>query len=300
MRFLIWLAFALAVACPAASAKSIKVTATFSILADLTREAGGDTVEIVSLIAPEQDAHGFDPKPSDIRALAQADLIVANGLGFEPWLAKAMAAAKPRARLVIATRGITAMPLPDDHHGHDHDPKHAHAKDPHAWQNASFAKTYVWNIAAGLAAADPVHASNYTARAQAAAARFDRLHQEVRAALDRVPSARRVAVTNHDAFQYFGAAYGVRFLSPLGVSPEGEPSAAAVAALIQQIRRERITAVFVDNLDDPRLIDQIARETGAKVGPRLYSDALSKADGPAATYEALMRYNARTLANAMQ
>jgi zinc/manganese transport system substrate-binding protein len=262
-------------------------------------------VHVETLVKADQDAHGFEPRPSDVRLLTEADLIVSNGLGFETWLAKAVKASGTKSRTVVASRGVKAIEAEkEDHGGQGHGHKHDHhdhgAEDPHAWQNALNVKVYVTNIAEALAKADPANAAHYRARATAYHAELDKLDGEIKWAFAPVPKGRRIVVTNHDAFAYFGKAYGVTFHAPIGVSTEAEPSAADVAALIKQIRAERITAVFVENMDDPRLIEQIARETGAKVGPRIYSDALSGPSGPAATYLAMMRHNAKAFAAAMK
>ena len=279
-----------------AKAEPLQVVTTFSILKDLTEQVGGDKVTAETLIGPDQDAHGFNPKPSDIRKLGAAKVIVANGLDFEPWLARAIAAAKAKGTLVKASDGVSVLSVEDGHQGHEH---HAHDKhdhgprDPHAWQNVANTKIYVANIEKALSAADPANASHYKARAAAYAKELDALDAEIKAGWASVPQARRVIVTNHDAFGYYGAAYGVRFLSPIGVSSKAEPSAAGVARLIAQIKREGIKAVFVENLDDPRLIAQIARETGAKTGPAVYSDALSPPNGPAPSYKGMMQWNTK-------
>jgi zinc/manganese transport system substrate-binding protein len=288
----------------AAAAEPKRVVATFSILGDLTAQIGGDKVRVETLIKADQDAHGFEPRPSDVRSLTQAQLVVANGLDFETWLDKAMKASGAKAAVAVATAGIKPREGQEDghddthghtHKGHDHGPA-----DPHAWQDVKLVKTYANNIAEALAKIDPANAAYFRARAAFYASDLDRLDAEIKALIAPIPSPRRVVVTNHDAFGYFGAAYGVRFLSPIGVSTEAEPSAADVAALIRQIRKDKITAVFVENMDDPRLIEQIARETAAKVGPKIYSDALSGPTGPAATYLQMMRHNARAFAAAMK
>jgi zinc/manganese transport system substrate-binding protein len=291
----------------AAAAEAKRVVATFSILGDLTVQVGGDKVRVETLVKADQDAHGFEPRPSDVRALTEAHLIVANGLDFESWLNKAVKASGAKAPVAIATAGIKPREAEDEGDDHDH-AKHGHKHkghdhgpaDPHAWQDVKLVKTYVNNIAEALAKIDPANAAYFRARAAFYSSDLDKLDAEIKALMSAVPEARRKVVTNHDAFGYFGAAYGIKFLSPIGVSTEAEPSAADVAALIRQIRKDKITAVFVENMDDPRLIEQIARETGAKVGPKIYADALSGPTGPAATYLAMMRHNAKAFAAAMR
>lgn len=262
----------------------LRVVATFSILGDIAQHLGGDQVQVETLVGPGQDAHRFEPRVSDIRKLAAAQVIVANGLNFEPWMTKAISAAEARGLVVSASQGITPL----------------EGADPHAWHNAALVKRYVANIAQAYVAADPDNRLFYRAQAAFYSAELDRLDAEIKTTLGAIPEARRVAVTNHDAFGYFGAAYGVRFLAPIGVSTETEPSAATVARLIAQIRQEKITAVFVETLADPRLIAQIARETGAKVGPAIYSDTLSATDGPAPSYVKMMRYNLAAFVAAMR
>jgi zinc/manganese transport system substrate-binding protein len=198
----------------------------------------------------------------------------------------------------VATAGVEPLPLSehaDDGHGHEHE-----AVDPHAWQDVANAEIFVRNIAGGLEQADPDGAAIYRANAEAYLAELKALDQEIRFAVARVPEAQRVLVTSHDAFRYFAHAYGVTVLAPQGVSTESEASAADVARLIEQIRAERVQAVFVENISDPRLVDQIVRETGARVGGTLYSDALSPPGTPAATYFGMMRQNAARITAALQ
>jgi zinc/manganese transport system substrate-binding protein len=197
---------------------------------------------------------------------------------------------------VTATRGVPTIKAADDGHGHGGG---APSPDPHAWQSIANARIYVTNIRDGFAAADPAGAADYNARAAAYLGRLDALEGEVRAAVARIPAGRRRIITSHDAFSYFAAAYGITFVSPQGVSTETEVSARDVARIVRQIRAEAIPAVFLENVSDPRLMDRIARETGARIGGRLYSDALSAQDGPAGTYIDMMRSNIRELGAAL-
>ncbi|MEL6311766.1 MAG: zinc ABC transporter substrate-binding protein, partial [Pseudomonadota bacterium] len=180
------------------------------------------------------------------------------------------------------------------HHGHDHG-----VFDPHAWQSLSLAVSYVDNITAGLAKADPDNASAFYENRAAYVAEIEALEAEIRAMLEALPEDRRTVVTSHDAFGYFEASYGLTFLAPQGLSTASEPSAADLAAMIQQIREENISAVFIESTTDSRLLEQIANETGVTIGGTLYSDALSGPDGPASTYLDMMRHNATTLAEAL-
>lgn len=279
---------------------SLDVVASFSILGDLVEEVGGDRIAVTTLVGPDGDAHVYQPTPADAQALAGAELIVVNGLGFEGWLDRLVEASGSNAPVVVATDGIAPLAFDDhDHDGHDHAGHNHGAFDPHAWQSVPNAKIYVANIAAALSTADPDGADAYAANAAAYTAELDALDAEIRAAVAAIPEDRRTIVTSHDAFGYFANAYGLSFEAPQGMSTESEASARDVAALITQIRDEDIAAVFVENIADPRLLEQIAAETGAKIGGTLYSDALSGADGPAATYIEMMRYNLAQLSAAL-
>ncbi len=274
-----------------ANAKPLEVVASFSILGDMTERVGGEDIKLTVLIGPDSDAHGFEPTPADARRLAAADIILANGLGFEPWLKRLAQSSGAKAPIIEVSKSV--KPLPLKHAGH------GSGVDPHAWQDARNAVVCVSNIAEALAKAYPANAAAYRSRAKAYEAELRLLDAEIRKSLIAIPQARRRVITSHDAFGYFGSAYGVTFLAPLGTSTEAQASAKGVARLIQQIRREKIRTLFVENITDPRLIEQIARETGARIGGQLYSDALSAPAGPAGTYVAMMRHNTRLLTEAM-
>jgi zinc/manganese transport system substrate-binding protein len=287
---------------PAAAQERVKVIASFSILADLVKNVGGDRVDLSVLVGPGSDAHVYAPTPADARKVAEARLVVVNGLGFEGWLDRLIKAAGGKATVVVATKGIKARKAADDHdHDRKHGKKHDHDDDvdPHAWQHVVNVKTYVANIRDALAKADPAGAETYKANAAAYSAKLDALQKEVRAAVAKIPAARRKIITNHDAFGYFQAAYGVKFIAPQGVATEADPSARDVARIISQVKRQKIPAVFLENISDPRLMQRIAKETGAKIGGTLYSDALTASDGPAPTYIDMMRHNLGTLVGAL-
>lgn len=280
----------------AAEDAKLKAVATFSILADLVAQVGGDRVAVTSLVGPDADAHGYAPTPGDARKLAEANLIVVNGLGFEGWMERLIKASGSKTPLVVASKNVKTIAGSHDHDDHDHgDHGHDHGEgdhaDPHAWQNVANVKLYVANIRDGLTAADPANAALYTANAAAYTQKLDALDAEIRAALAAIPQERRRIITTHDSFGYFSAAYGMRFLAPQGISTDSEAGPKDVARIIRQIRRDKVPAVFVESIADPRLMQQIARESGAKVGGRIYSDALSAPGGPAPGYLEMMRSN---------
>jgi zinc/manganese transport system substrate-binding protein len=282
MRLAVLVLAALLSATPALADTRLKVVATFSILADLVREVGGDAVDVTTLVGPDSDAHTYQPRPTDARTLAAAKVLVSNGLGFEGWIDRLAGAAGFKGTRIVASVGV---------------PTEA---DPHCWQDVACARRYAANIAAGLAQADPGNAAAYAARAAQYDQRLAALDAWIRREIAEVPEARRQAITGHSSFRYFARAYDVRFSAPRGYSTDSEPTARDVANLIRQVREQKVKAVFVENMTNPALVAEIARDSGAVVGPRLYSDALSKADGPAPTYEAMMRHNVSALVAGMQ
>ena len=271
--------------------ETIDVVASFSVLGDMVRQVGGDRVHLTTLVGPDSDAHVYQPTPADARSVAGTRLLVVNGLGFEGWMDRLTEASGYKGRVVTTTAGIEPRWMA----GHDDG-----EIDPHAWQSLGNARIYVRNIADGLASIDPAGADAYRSNAARYLKEIDAVEAEVREAIDSLPVERRKVVTSHDAFGYFSAAHGIEFHAPVGVSTEAEASAGGVARLIRQINQEKITAVFVENISDRRLIDQIARETGARIGGTLYSDALSKDDGPAGTYLDMIRHNIRVLNAALR
>lgn len=280
-----------------AQATPLPVVATFSILGDIVRQVGGDHVAVTNLVGPDGDAHSYAPTPADARALAGAKVVVVNGLGFEGWMSRLVRSSGTKASLVTASTGVTPMKAQG---GHAHSHGHAHeANDPHAWQDVANVRLYVKAIAAGLSQADASRSEAFTRNAAAYDAMLEALDKEIRAAIGAIPREKRRLLTTHDAFRYFAKAYEVDFLAVRGVSSESEPSAREIAALVRQIRQGKVTALFMENISDPRSIQRIAAETGARIGGKLYSDALSEAGGPATTYVDMMRHNARQIAGAL-
>ena len=278
---------------PAMAQSKINVAATFSIMADLVSNVGGDRVEVTALVGPNSDSHVFSPTPADAKKLAAAKVVFVNGLGLEGWMTRLVSASGSKAQTFTASTGIKTRKMEDDHH------PGRMVTDPHAWQSIANAKIYVANIRDGLSKADPAGKNAYDANAVAYLAKLDALEQEVKTAIGKIPADHRRIITTHDAFGYFGGAYGMEFISPEGVSTDAQPSARDMAKIIAQIRKQKIPAVFMENITDPRLMQQIAKETGARIGGTLYSDALSDANGPASTYVDMMRSNISELSKAL-
>ena len=267
-------------------AEPLKVVASFSILGDLARNVGGDRVDVTTLVGPDSDAHVYSPTPADAKRIADARLIVVNGLGFEGWLPRLVQSSGSKAEIVTASSGIAPLRL-------------GTRADPHAWQSVRNAKIYVANISLALTAADPASAEQFAANTQAYLAKLDALDREVLEAVAKLPPARRKVISTHSAFGYFAAAYGIEFIAPLGVSTESEPSARDIARIITQVKRAKIPAVFLENVTDPRLMQRVSAETGARIGGTLYSDGLTGEKGDAPTYIDMVRHNIKTLTRAL-
>ena len=269
-----------------AAAPVLKVVATFSILADMVREVGGPAVEVSALVGPNADAHVYEPTPADVRRVARADVVVTNGLRFEGWIDRLIASSGYRGRVVVASAGIVPLQL-------------GGGADPHAWQSLVNGQRYAQNLRDALVAAAPQRSAEINAQAAGYLARMAALDQDTRNRIAALPESRRRVITSHDAFGYFAAAYGVRFIAPRGWTTGSEPSAETVARIVRQARETQASALLVENISDPRLIERIAREAHLKVGGELYSDALSAPGTAADTYIHLFEHNVRTLVEAM-
>jgi zinc/manganese transport system substrate-binding protein len=275
--------------------KKLDVVATFSILGDFVKNVGGDRVNVNTLVGPNGNTHVCTPSPTDARKLADANVIFVNGLGLEGWLDRLIQASGTKAPIIVATKGI--KPRENARKANDNE---SHGRiDPDAWQSVENAKTYVENIRSELVAADPEGKTTYEANARSYLARLDQLDRDVRSTLSAIPSDRRLIVTNHRAFGYFEQAYDIKFASPQGLSTEAEPSARNMTSIITSIKQSKAPAVFLENITNPRLMQQIASEAGVRIGGTLYSDALTDEKGDAPTYIDLVRHNLRQLSFAL-
>lgn len=298
---------------PQAHAQELQVVSTFSIISDFARNVGGERIKLTTLVPPNGDTHSYEPKPTDAVAMGQADVVLANGLHLEGFLDRLVQASGAKAPVIALTQGVELLRNTEedhehadhDHDGHDHDhaDEHAHHHhhgeyDPHAWQSVANARVYVNNIAQAFCAADAAGCPSYQANAKSYDEKLQALDAELKAMVTQIPASQRTIITSHDAFGYLGHEYGLQFLAPQGVSTGSDASAAGVASLIQQIKDQQASAIFIENISNPRLVQQIAQETGMKIGGELYSDALSTADGPASTYIDMMRHNVSTIRDA--
>jgi zinc/manganese transport system substrate-binding protein len=276
----------LLMASPLEAAERTNVVASFSILADFVRTIGGDRVNLATLVGPDSDVHVYTPAPGDAKRIADAKLVVVNGLGLEGWLPRLVQSSGSKAQVVTASVGIAPLKLGSE-------------ADPHAWQSIANARIYVTNISNALVASGPDDAEFFRGQTKAYLEKLETLDREVREAMAKIPPERRKVISTHSAFGYFAAEYGVQFVAPLGVSTETEPSARDIAAIIGQIKARKIPAVFLENISDDRLIRRIAAETGATVGGTLISDGLTGEKGPAPTYIDMVRHNIKALTNAL-
>ncbi|TDX29561.1 zinc/manganese transport system substrate-binding protein [Modicisalibacter xianhensis] len=317
-------------------ADPLRVVTSFSVLTDMVEQVGGEQVEVTSLVGRDSDTHAFSPSPGDARRIAEADLVVFNGLQLEGWMERLIEASSYRGPLVVASRGITPLGGDEAHaddghvqkgdahgshdaeahghedHGHGHDePSHDHEHeaegheghdhgemDPHAWLDVTRAQQYVVNIRDGLIEADPGHAETYRRNAAGYLDELAALDEEIHVLMADIPVENRLVVTGHDSFNYFADAYDVRFLSPVGLSTVNEPSAALMARLIDTLEEQQVKALFYENITNPALIEQLAEEAGLPIAGTLYSGALA-ADGDASTYAGMMRHNATRIHDAL-
>ncbi|MBW9056435.1 metal ABC transporter solute-binding protein, Zn/Mn family [Rhizobium mesosinicum] len=273
-----------------ASAETLKVVASFTVLADVVRQVGGDHVKVTSLVGPNGDPHEFEPSPADAKALNAAKVTFVSGEGLEGWMDRLITASGYKGRPVTVSEGINTRTMEEDGKT---------VTDPHVWNSPVNVKVWVANIEKALSAADPADAAAYKANAQKYTRKLDELDAYAHSKFDKIATDRRKVLTSHDAFGYFGREYNVSFLAPLGLSTESEASAADVSKLIEQIKQEHVKSYFFENSNDPRLVKQVATATGAEPGGELYVESLSDAKGPAPTYEKMFRYNVDQLSTAM-
>jgi zinc/manganese transport system substrate-binding protein len=295
----------------AAHADNLKVVASFSIIADFARNVGGDRIELTTLVGPNGDAHVYEPRPADAAALSSADVILVNGLHFEGFLPRLVEASATKAPIVELTKGIEPLKSEAEEHEHGHaEGEHAEHKeehaghdhgayDPHAFQSIANARIYVRNIVDAFCAADAEGCETYKANGMAYDKQLEATEADVKAAINAIPQEKRLVITSHDAFGYFERAYGLKFLAPEGISTDSEASAADIAKLIEQVREDKASAIFVENITNPRLIEQIASETGLAMGDELFSDALSRPGEGAGTYIEMMEHNAEAFKRAI-
>ncbi len=274
-----------------ASAKTLDVVASFTVLADVVNEVGGKNVEVKTLVGPNGDPHEFEPSPDDARNLKAADLVFVSGDGLEGWMDRLITASGYKGTPITVSDGINTRTMEEDGKT---------VTDPHVWNSPVNVMVWVDNIEKALAAADPEDAATFKQNAESYRKQLKSLDVYAHEKLDPVPDDKRKILTSHDAFGYFGREYKVKFLAPIGFSTETEASAADVAKLIDQIKAENVKVYFFENSNDPKLVKQVASATKAQPGGELYVEALSDQKGPASTYIKMFRYNVNQIASALE
>lgn len=288
-----------------ALAAPLPVVTSFSILGDLTQQIGGDKVAVTNLVGVDGDAHVFEPTPNDAKKVTHAALVIMNGLGFEGWMERLTKAANYKGKVVVASDGLkNPLEVEEEGEEHGHEEEHGHhhhgAQDPHAWQDITNTRLYVKNIAAALSKEDPSNAAYYQANATKLDADLAALDTWVKAQIESVPASKRAVITSHDAFGYFARAYGVKFLAPVGLNTEDEPSAKEMRLLIEQLKKGDVKALFLENMANPAVVAQMGKEAKVVMGGKLYADALSAKDGVAGTYQQMFRHNVTELVRGMK
>lgn len=269
--------------------EKLKVVATFSILGDIVSRVGGDNIQLTTLVGPNADAHAYEPTPDAVKQLEDADLVIVNGVGYEGWIGRLIVSSGFSGPVIVAARDVTALNISEKLD-----------VDPHAWQSVTNVMRYVANIRDGLIEADRTHSARYKENAETYIRELAILESWIKAQIEQIPEEKREVITTHDAFQYFGRYYGIRFIAPTGVTNESSPSAGAVARIEDQMRRENIRALFLENISDDKIIKQLKQDVEAYIGGTLYSDALSGPNGAAPNYIDLMKHNVTALVEGMK
>lgn len=281
----------LLVVSPLTFAGTLQSVASFSVLADIVKQVGGEHIQVISLVGPDGDPHAFEPSPQDSMNIKNADLVFVSGLGLEGWMDRLIVASGYQGKIIIASTNIKTRKMVEDGET---------ITDPHAWNSAMNGVQYARNVMNALITADPEDAEYFKRKGEAYIEKLVKLNTWAKESFSSIDKAKRKVLTSHDAFGYFGQEYGVEFLSPIGFSTEAEASASDVAELIQQLKSEHINAYFIENQTDPRLVEQIAKATGAKAGGVLFPEALTAADGEAPTYIDAFKHNVEVILKSMK
>lgn len=278
--------------------KKIRVVVSFSILADLVKNVGGDHISITTFVGPNASIHTYEPTPRDAQALRNAHIIFINGLHLEGFMDRLITASNTQALLIKASTNISPLEMKSQKHSTQQHNHHNNI-DPHAWQTIPNVEIYVKNIADAFCKIDQYSCPSYRKNSVNYTKKLQETQEMLKRKIATIPKSQRIIITSHDAFGYFAQEYGFTILAPQSASTEAEATAADVAKLIQQIKTNKAAALFVENISNPRLIKQIAKETDLKIGGILYSDALSDKNGPAATYLDMMKHNINTIIDAI-
>ncbi len=283
-----------------AQAAPLQVSATNTVIADFVKNVGGHRVNVNVIVPAGADTHTFQPTTGAIRSLAGSRVLFANGAGLEPWLPKLSSAVN--VPVTELTGGLKLRPAPHEA-GHDDHADHDHGNlDPHAWWDAGLAVGYARNIANTLGRLDPAGKATYENNLNAYVEKIIAADGYAKAQVATLPASKRQIVTNHDALHYFAARYGLKVVGTVipGLSTEREPSARELATLVQNVKKSGAKVIFTENTVNTRLAQTLARETGAKIAPPLYTDALGPKGSAGDTYLKALKYNVDTVVRALR
>jgi ABC-type Zn uptake system ZnuABC Zn-binding protein ZnuA len=277
------------------AAEPVLVVATFSVIADMLANVGGSHIVVTTIVRAGGDCELYQPTAADVASVAATRAVFYNDLNeeFEPWLEPLLKQAAFKGARVAVGRGVAALTAEEEHPVSGR--QLPSAIDQHAWLDPRNGVIYVRNIAEALARLDPADAADYRARAAAYTEQIRAVDVWARKELAEVPAAKRRALSSHDSLQYIANSYGITLMSVNGWTNNSEPSAAELAKLARQIKTERVRALFLDSITDPRAMQRIASETGASIGGTLYGDSLSPPGGEADTYLSMLRQDVSTL-----
>lgn len=267
----------------------IKVVSSASIFQDMAKNIGGDKIISESIVPIGGDPHTYTPKPSDVELVSSADLILINGLTFEGWITELIDNSGTKAKIILITEGVD--PITSQ--------KYHNASDPHAWMDASNGVKYVYNISAGLASIDPDNALFYADNGAKYNAEIKKADSYIRRQIATIPAKQRILITSHDAFQYYGRAYNITLNAIMGISTESEAQSKDVQRVVNAIKENKVPAVFIESTINPKMLQQIASDTGVKIGGELYADSVGDADSEAPTYIKMLTHNTDVIVNAL-
>ena len=259
---------------------------TFTIIADMVSEVGGDKVESISLTKPGAEIHGYQPTPDDLVQASKADIMFENGMNLEVWTEK-LRASIPDVPVVRVSDGVQVQYISED--------AYAGKPNPHAWMSPEQGLIYVENIRKGLTAQAPQHADYFAARAEAYSNKIRAVDKQLEEALSQLPENNRVLVTCEGAFSYLTTDYGLSEEYLWAINSESQGSPQQVAKIIEVVKEKQIPAVFCESTVEPRIQQEVVAATGARFGGTLYVDSLSPADGPASTYLKQLQHTADTI-----
>ncbi len=272
------------------SGEKITAVSSINIISDIVKNIGGDKVESFSICGVGVDPHTYHAKPSDPRLISKSNIVFINGFNLEHWIEEMISSAGGDVKKVTVSEGIT--PITDEKGFGD--------PDPHAWFDVKYAKIYAENIAKGLSEADPKNADYYNENLKKYLTELDNLDNWIKDEILKIPEEQRILITSHDAFRYFGKAYGMEVKGLQGISTEAKVRTEDFKNIIDLIKSKKIKSVFVETSVNPKLLEQISQETGVAVGGTLFSDSIGNEGTPEGSYTGAVKFNVNTIVNSLK